>query len=493
VAPIAGNVLKSGLPIALGTFGGPLGALAGVALNVAGKISASSTGSEADLNKAYSYEGVAERAILGEAAIEAIKYLGNEKCKQEGIFSSMAEIVKKMAPTVRAVAPKLVGAVAEPALRMALDSLNKTKAGTEATLGDGKIRSLRKEETNTLGFGARLSMQQEAFIQALTDTLRPNDAESFLGVETSIGNVICKGLRVSGPIISPVTRNGLPLLARGTEGQTLGPFPFEGLAERAMIGEAALQTLMGLPTPKLQQEGLFDIMKNAIKVLGPIVVNSAPIVVKAVEPIARNLMSQLSKPGVELIVDHNRTWPSIDVPERATFAMNPVYIARLMEIQDGNAAHVFLHQHPGNAQELGQSTIVFARDTYSHAMEVQGLHWPNNLNRNDIFGYHDISVAGLTELYPSLHVDAPANDNNAHLPLLAVQGSWWTDLVIDCLNNPGQATTTVVDGNVVLRRIGANGITIRLSIEDYVALLRQMMLNFTMNTCPLALGLDFWL
>ncbi|KAJ8110446.1 hypothetical protein ONZ43_g5869 [Nemania bipapillata] len=270
VGPIATTVLQTGLPMILGPVGGPVSALAGVALNVAGKIAASATGTEADLGKSYTFDGVTERAILGEAGIECLKHMGNAKCKQLGIFDNMTGIVKQTAPTLQGVAPKIMVAVAEPALRMTLDSLSRAQSGTEDTFITPPIRKPKKNEKDTTGFGPRLSPNQEAFITALGASITKDDTESFLGVLSSVGNVISKGLRVVGPIISTVAQTGLPLLLQGTESDTDAGSPsFNGLAERSLIGEAALLSVMNLPTKTVQEEGLFDVIKKVVTTIGP--------------------------------------------------------------------------------------------------------------------------------------------------------------------------------------------------------------------------------
>ncbi|KAJ8124263.1 hypothetical protein O1611_g9378 [Lasiodiplodia mahajangana] len=306
VSPIAATALQIGLPLALGPVGAPVSALAGVALNVAGKIAASATGTEADTEKSYTFNGVAERAILGEGAIACLKHMGNAKCKSLGIFDSMSHTVKSTAPTLAGVAPEITPAVAEAALRMTLDSLSRAQDGTEGSFITPPIRDPKRKETDTTGLAPRLSENQEAFIAALGASLTREDTESFLGVLSSVGNVISQGLRVAAPIIGSVAQTGLSLLLQGTEAdENTGPFSFEGLAERSLIGEAALMAIMNMPVGTVQEEGLFDIMKKVVTTIGPAVLKTAPIVISAVTPIVQGLLQGKSKGNEEVIINPN--------------------------------------------------------------------------------------------------------------------------------------------------------------------------------------------
>ena len=123
-APLVGGVLQKGLPLVLGPLGGPIGALAGVALNAAGKL-AESTDAESGFDIQSVQEGTLERAILAEAAFSAVQEMELHPEDEESIFSDMKDYIMKVAPTIQKVAPHVMGAMMEPALRIAMNSLHK--------------------------------------------------------------------------------------------------------------------------------------------------------------------------------------------------------------------------------------------------------------------------------------------------------------------------------------------------------------------------------
>lgn len=319
---IASGVLQTALPIALGPMAGPVGALAGLALNVAGKIAGSSTGTEADVGKSYSFDGVAERAILGEAALAAVSTMSSTNSPElAGVLSRMQDRWEPVggggSSAVTRVAPKILGTLKEPALRIALDTIRKAQQPQgEALLADTGIRRSGTSDLNTVGFGRSLDDKSEAFSSALSKTLTPKDAESFLDVLSTVGDVVSKGLRVAVPIMATIAQTTLSPLLAGTEADvTVAPptFSFEGYAERAVMGEAALQSLMQVDTATLQKEGLFDVMKSVILKVGPTVLKQAPAVIDAVKPIVHSL---LNKNGTESSLDPSA--PSSNPPKFET-------------------------------------------------------------------------------------------------------------------------------------------------------------------------------
>ena len=123
-APLLGKALNTALPIALGPIGGPVGALAGFALNAAGRL-AESADAEALSDGPMNQEGSLERAIMAEAALSTLQSMQLPIELEEGIFTDMKSVVMGALPAVRKAAPHVMGAMMEPALRIALDSLHK--------------------------------------------------------------------------------------------------------------------------------------------------------------------------------------------------------------------------------------------------------------------------------------------------------------------------------------------------------------------------------
>jgi hypothetical protein len=262
---------------------GPMGMVASVGLSVAGSLLTKKKKTEAALVEAYSFEGVSERALLGEAALTAIVRLGPSKCKDLGIFKRMQPRVLKLQPICSRAGPTIMPFVMERAWRMTTVPTQKPpKKNDEAAIEPP--RTTTPADTNTLGFGPRLDANAEAFVKLLTESITTEDAEGFVDTEFKIGEVVGKGLRISGPILGSVAESGLSLLAgqdgaeadvnSGTETDINNPessaYTYDAMTQRAIAGEAALGALLQTPPEALQQEGfLFDIMKYPIKRYGP--------------------------------------------------------------------------------------------------------------------------------------------------------------------------------------------------------------------------------
>ena len=294
-APLLGGALKTGLPLALGPLGAPIGALAGLALNAAGKFAESTDAESFDPSEAQ--EGTMERAILAEAALTAIQRMDLHPEDQESIFSDMKDYVMKAAPTIKKVAPRVMGAMMEPALRIALNSLHKYNehghSGAEA-FEDYDSEPFRLNVTYSSAIDQKGGRNEEAFLQGLRNSAQA--AESFDGEsEEGFFDIIKAGIRLASPLhgLFPGAPFGLPILAKmvgesaeSTEAESTAPSALSSsdLAKRALVGEAALQALMKLPPQKLEEEGFFDMISAAVKTIAPIVVKVAPTVISNLSP-----------------------------------------------------------------------------------------------------------------------------------------------------------------------------------------------------------------
>ena len=293
-APLLGGALKTGLPIALGPLGGPIGALAGLALNAAGKLAESTDAESFDASEAQ--EGTMERAILAEAALTAIQRMDLHPDDQESIFSDMKDYVMKAAPTIKKVAPRVMGAMMEPALRIALNSLHKYNeqghSGAEA-FEDQSSEPFRLNVTYSNAIDQRGDRNAEAFLQGLQNSMRQGQ-EAFDGEsEEGFFDIITAGVRLAGKGLMATARVGLPILAQmvggsaeSIEAESAAPSALSSndLAKRALVGEAALLALMKLPPQKLEEEGFFDMISDAVKKIAPIVVKVAPTVISNLSP-----------------------------------------------------------------------------------------------------------------------------------------------------------------------------------------------------------------
>lgn len=261
---------------------GPLGMAASVGLNVAGTLLGKKR--EAAVDEAYSFDGVAERALLGEAALAAVVHLGPSKCKDLGIFKRMQPTVLKLHPLCRRAGPAVMPLVMERAWRMTTaptTSVRKEKG--EAAITPAGIAAT-SANTNTLWFGPHLDPNAEAFVQLLTESFTTEDAESFADTEFNIGAICAKGLRILGPLVGSVAESGFSRLGDGQAGTEAGVDPdteadisnpessaytYDAMTQRAVAGEAALVALLQTPAEVLQQESLIRSMKGPLTKYGP--------------------------------------------------------------------------------------------------------------------------------------------------------------------------------------------------------------------------------
>ena len=297
-APLVGSVLKTGLPLALGPLGGPIGALAGVALNAAGKL-AETTEAESSFDMATVHDGAVEKAILGEAALTAIQTLKLHPDDEESIFSDMKDYIVKVAPTVKKVAPHIMGAMMEPALRIALNSLHtyneKGLSGAEAF--DDEINEPFHYSAPASTKRLALDSVSKDFVSGLHDSIT-HGQESLDGEsEEGFLDFVTTGL-------SFAAKHGLPLLAKAfspesADAESLEASPpvaaptslsADDLGKRALAGEAALHALMKLPKDVLEEEGIFDTIMDVVKKVAPVVIKVAPAVISNISPTVGNLL-----------------------------------------------------------------------------------------------------------------------------------------------------------------------------------------------------------
>ncbi|KAH6658280.1 hypothetical protein BKA67DRAFT_533439 [Truncatella angustata] len=97
--PILNNVLGRALSFALGPLGGSVVSLASIAISAARKLTESGR-AEIGLGPAIP-EGITERAILAEAASQAMMQIDKMTLEEEGFFSDTWNVIKKIAPCSR--------------------------------------------------------------------------------------------------------------------------------------------------------------------------------------------------------------------------------------------------------------------------------------------------------------------------------------------------------------------------------------------------------
>lgn len=272
-APTLNNILEVHSPIVLGSVGSAVGALAGAVLVAAGKFSSFSSSLVHDFRQGLPYDGIVERAILGEAAFSVVMSMKRRRLEEEGIFANMAAVVKQLSPATKRVAPYIMDTLTAPALRIALDALHNRADNSAARYSSASSQGTPFAQSFTPS-GTTLDGDAETFVKRLLAHSVDHD--------DSIDRIIQIGFREAGPVLTAVASEGLQYLASslpefavsGGNGAASHNPHIDGLPERAMLGEAALQALMKVPKNRLD-EGTFDIMAKSVARIGNVVLRSA--------------------------------------------------------------------------------------------------------------------------------------------------------------------------------------------------------------------------
>ena len=286
--PIAGEMLTVGTPF-LGPAGLPVAALASVALAAAGKLCHAESSAESSIPPNLERHGFSERAILAQAALETVLHMDGEVAERNQIQEKMEETYKALAPNATRVAPKILTPLIDQALRITLDSMQKSPRGVLATISSGR-KDVRGAESSdgTLG-----EPGVETFKKGLlVPTCVVGGEEGFFD---NIGDTIQKGLRIGRSALK-TAHQGLgvliDVLPESAMDEDSTAHALDTAAKRAVMGEAALQAVMTVDRTELEAEGFFDKMKETMQRIGTQVLKSAPQVIKAVTPIVRGLLQE---------------------------------------------------------------------------------------------------------------------------------------------------------------------------------------------------------
>ena len=169
----------------------------------------------------------------------------------------------KNAPAVKKVAPVVLGAMMEPAMRMALNSLHnynqKSMTGAEA-FEDHEREPILLRTHYSAAIDQPTDRRTDAFIHGVQKAIMHGQESTFdADSEEGFFDTIKAGARLAGKGLVTAGKFGLPLLAKAVEGAesagaesfdgasvthaaqvTAAGLPAQDLAERALVGEAAL-------------------------------------------------------------------------------------------------------------------------------------------------------------------------------------------------------------------------------------------------------------
>ena len=311
------RTVASALPIGLGLIGGgPIGALAGFALNAASKITTESMVTESAMDASAIHEGSMERAILAEATLSALQSAELHPDLEESIFSDMKKTVMDALPVIRKAAPHVMGAMMEPALKIALDSLhnyNQKAASGAESFEAASAEPFRSTALYSSAIDQPADHQAEAFLDHLQSSLQQNLQESAMDGDSEEGffDLIKAGARLAGKGVLAAAKHGLPILADvlkeagGAEAfedpPSLGPaahlLTADPLAQRALVADAALKAVMMVPPEQLQEEGFFDFVGTALQTIAPVAMKFAPLVAGAIHPTIGKIVSGVLNQG----------------------------------------------------------------------------------------------------------------------------------------------------------------------------------------------------
>lgn len=279
-----GDVLRTGLPITFGPSGGVIGSLAGTVLNVAGRAVSHTESSLVGIG--LDEQAICQRAIYAEAAFQSILAIDKGILQEEGFIDSMRSVANKLMPAVQRVGPKLLDVVKDDVIQMLVSQLSagKTKpyAPTEgfarsAGVAMRKLHKLQNVHTNTgeESFMAHVASGAESGEEGLFDII----GIAAKLIPTAIGGI--------ADLIGTLTESSIV-----EDSDTSGAL--NGVLERAVLAEAALQTAISFHHDFLEEEGFFDTFKDVVRTIGGAVVKHGPGVMKAVAPVVGDLVQQFA-------------------------------------------------------------------------------------------------------------------------------------------------------------------------------------------------------
>ncbi|KAL5333054.1 hypothetical protein BJX70DRAFT_392479 [Aspergillus crustosus] len=258
------DVLSTESRLSFGEIGVPAGAVAHIALSDATNAVIEDVRiSDNRFEKDRAFDGIAERAVLAEAALHA----------SENIFDTITKTVTNLLPTIQESGSTVRKAT--------------TRSGRTESLPTLKQSKGRKN----------LSNKKASFVEAVSDarddrTQRFINNIALLSSARSIMEAGKQQLSLVGPLLASkgqqVQEIGLHNLQQLTEmGMEQDEFPLsvECLPLRAVVSEAALQAILRIPQEELEQENLFDEMREVIKEHGPTIMKIAPMVIRKVAPV----------------------------------------------------------------------------------------------------------------------------------------------------------------------------------------------------------------
>ncbi|KAG5769998.1 hypothetical protein H9Q73_013372 [Fusarium xylarioides] len=253
----------------LGPIGGPLSAVVGTLLGSLTESTLSqSTGSIGN--------GPAERAVLAEAALQAVLASDHDEHVME-VINNMGQIWKGGAPKAQILAPAITPILGQSSAELSDQVAPETENSRGPYFRDRRRLEVDITESAAMNDGA-------AFIQGILGPTR--QLEGGKDVSEWLGPVLITAVSESKPLTSNSTSKGLSSM-ESIEAPTssANEDATRILIKRAVLADAALQAVMSLPRERLERfrptdgrgddAGIFDFMKDKVQIFGPVTLDVA--------------------------------------------------------------------------------------------------------------------------------------------------------------------------------------------------------------------------
>ena len=251
-------------------------------------------------------ERAIELAVIAQATLIAILRMSRVQVEALGILASMKETLLKLYPIFKGVSPQIAGAVTKPALQVALDILyqnpttpkpnlkSTTTYPVELRPGPPPWPTAREDNGPYLNRlfssldGSTLNRPLFGGPSAL-----PSDDDATGSLPTanwaSAGSSIVNQRKVQSlPLLIPTGHHPGSVVPSSNSNSNAGAPPLDGIAERAMLAEAALAATLKVPVARFDA-GFWTTVAGVVREIAPVVARAAPSVYAGVGSVVRGL------------------------------------------------------------------------------------------------------------------------------------------------------------------------------------------------------------